>query len=61
MNDQCPACRKDFEQGDFGVVIGMVHNDLTATLAWMHRDCIMIDVLGEDVARHIIARERGNG
>lgn len=58
MNDQCPACRKDWEQGDFTVVIGMIKQDGSATLVHVHRDCIMINVLGEERAAHIIARER---
>lgn len=40
-------------------VIGMVKTDLTASLVFVHRDCIILDVLGEDVASRIIARERG--
>lgn len=58
MNDDCPDCRKPFEQGDFLVVIGMVYLDGHGGLVTIHRDCIMVNVLGEDVASRLIAHER---
>lgn len=60
MNDRCRACRKDFEQGDFGVMIGVVMRDETAHLEWVHRNCLLVDVMGEEAASRIIARERSN-
>ena len=57
-SDECPMCNQEFEHGQFGVVIGMVDKDLNATLAWVHRECIMRDVLGDQLAESIIAFER---
>lgn len=49
-------CHRAWEQGDFGVVIGIINGD-TGSLAFVHRDCLMVEVLGDNMT-HVIAREK---
>jgi hypothetical protein len=59
VNDQCPFCDHDWEQGDFSVVIGWVDKRMHASLQMVHRDCLLREVVGDQVTEHIIATERG--
>lgn len=43
------------------MVIGMIHADHTGGLAFVHRECIMRETLGDETTSLIIARERGEG
>lgn len=58
VNDQCPFCNTFWEQGDFAVVIGWVNKGLHASLQMVHRDCLLREVVGDEVTEHIIATER---
>lgn len=58
MNDRCIACDKQWEQGDMCVVIGHIDRRHHASLVMAHRNCLISEVLGQDEAGRIIARER---
>jgi hypothetical protein len=59
VNDQCPFCDHDWEQGEFAVVIGWVDKRMHGSLQMVHRDCLLREVVGDEVTEHIIATERG--
>lgn len=57
MNDVCPFCRKAWEHGEMAVVVGMITMDSAGSLVFVHRNCILEDLLGEAGAANIIMRE----
>ena len=59
MNDRCFACDGYWEQRDFAVVIGHIDRERRGSLVMVHRNCLLSEVLGQDEAGRVIARERG--
>lgn len=61
MNDTCLMCHEPWDQGDFAVVIGHVEKSAgPASLVFVHRDCLLVEVLGKDMAKSVIAHTKGN-
>lgn len=54
-------CEKPWGQGDVAVCIGHVTADLVASLIFVHRECVLREVAGDELADHYIARMKGPG
>ena len=59
MNDTCLICDAHWEQGDFAVVIGHIDAG-KGSLIFVHRDCLLTEVVGDETAQLIIARSKGD-
>lgn len=56
MNDTCLFCEQVFEQGDMAVVIGHITHD-GAGLMFVHRDCLLREVVGDATANYILREQ----